>query len=122
MSAPTIDVIALVGNQLHPGLTYHPTTIAYIRFLVQQYFGAPETITNEKVDYVNYILIMKGSGDLLQYLPDRTVFPWDVQTFLGIKSTDHLTQGLGVTMNDRTLPVTVTVTIGNENFTHMLSD
>jgi hypothetical protein len=63
---------------------------------------------------------MRQSGNIILYLGDRTVLPWDVQRVFGLGHGKELANALGITINDVTLPVTVT--IGNKVFTHMLSD
>ena len=121
MNKPNINVITLIATEVHPRLIYHPTTIAYIQFIFGQYLGAPETITNAKINLVDAMLpiIIERSGNIIQYTGDNIVLPWDVQRVVAMGHPEELTKALGVMMNDVTLPVTVT--IENKQFTHMLS-
>lgn len=42
-----LEAIAVIGQQVHPGMHYHPTTVAYIQYLVRPY--------NEAINYAQDI-------------------------------------------------------------------
>jgi hypothetical protein len=168
MKSFTNEIIRIIGSQVHPGLNYHSTSLAYIRALVQSYIEvldpapadqilqwipmafsgilatnvaiefnkavikysfpdeAPEITGFTKIQgiegknaIIEYIIaeIMELSGTIARGSQDTTVLPWDIQK--AIATDPELSLVFGITLDQKTLPITVT--IGPQQFTHMLS-
>lgn len=147
----TIDKITTIGTEINPEIIIHPTSVAYIQQLLTPYAEAiepspiyvilewiPGDLGNRLLERVTAILdkeayvvkntiisfiieVILGAAivvitDVIE-LGDSTVLPWDIQTVIG--SDDDLSRMFATDDNNR-LPVTVT--IGPNTFTHMLSE
>ena len=82
--------------------------------------GAVNPLNHVKTMIIEYILskIILSAGEHVSSFPtDETILPWDVQ--YGIGHDGDFTLPFGITEEVNTLPVTVT--IGDQQFQHMLS-
>lgn len=78
-----------------------------------------DEVTAAKTAVIEYLIaeILELAGNETRNAYDVTSFPWDVQ--LGIAKDEELSKMFGVVLGTDTLPVTVSV--GPQKFTHMLS-
>jgi hypothetical protein len=80
----------------------------------------PKAVSAAKVATIEYLVaeILELSGNRTREILDSTIFPWDIQTSAALD--EELSKVLGITTDQTQLPVTVTV--GPQQFTHMLSE